>query len=254
MKRITFKNATAQKIYDDYFKRANRCISMLSANDQLDILMELNSHIYEATHEATAENEIDILVDTLQKLGDPEEILKPAVAYHKAQQAGRTFNPKHIVQALSLNIFNGAAYVIMGVVYLLILASGSLIVLKLLYPAHTGLFIGSNSFSTTGIFTGSGRFFFGYSPQPLVGVSEVLGNWFILTVIGLMLLFYFLNTLLFRLVKKRWLFYQYVYSNSMYSALLHLYYFKGKNPSPIVLTAGFYAANTVKTLTGLLII
>jgi len=125
------------------------------------------------------------------------------VAYHKAQQAGRTFNPKHIVQALSLNIFNGAAYVIMGVVYLLILASGSLIVLKLLYPAHTGLFIGSNSFSTTGIFTGSGRFFFGYSPQPLMGVSEVLGNWFILTVIGLMLLFYFLNTLLFRLVKKR---------------------------------------------------
>jgi uncharacterized membrane protein len=191
MKRITFKNATAQKIYDDYFKRANRCISMLSANDQLDMLMELNSHIYEATHEVTAENEIDVLVDTLQKLGDPEEILKPAVAYHKAQQAGRTFNPKHIIQALSLNIFNGVAYVIIAIVYLLILASGSLIVLKLIYPSHTGLF------------AGSGRFFFGYSTQTQAGTNELLGSWFIITMVGLMLLFYFLNTLLFRLLKKK---------------------------------------------------
>jgi uncharacterized membrane protein len=192
MKRIIFKQNTAQKIYDDYFKRVNRCISILSADDQLDMLMELNSHVYEATHTASPENEIDVLMDVLQKLGAPEEVLQPVVAHKKAQQAGRSFNPRHIIQALYLNIFNGAGYFIFTMIYLLIVAFGFLIVIKLVSPAHTGLFIRDGHF-----------FAFGYTTNLPDRVTELLGNWFIITVIALMAAFYFLNTLLFRLLKGK---------------------------------------------------
>jgi uncharacterized membrane protein len=191
MKRIIFTKPTSQKIYDDYFKRVSRCIGILSVDDQHEILMELNSHVYEATHTALPENEIDVLVDALEKLGAPEEVLQPAIAYKKAKQATRTFNPKHILQALYLNIFNGIGYFIIALVYLFIIAFGSLVVLKLIYPANTGFFVGA------------GHFFAGYTTRLPAGVNELLGNWFIITVILLMILFYFLNTLLFRLLKRK---------------------------------------------------
>ena len=192
MKRIIFTNPTAQKIYDDYFARVSRGISILPATDQRELLMELNSHVYEATHRGITGNEVDILVDVLDQLGAPEMVLQPAVAYKKVQQAGRSFNPKHILQALYLNIANGAGFFVIGIIYLLILAFGSLAIIKLISPIHTGLFLQN------------GRLFvFGYTSNLPEGLTELLGNWFIAVVILLMGVFYFLNTLLFRLLKKR---------------------------------------------------
>ena len=192
MKRIIFTNPTAQKIYDDYFARVNRCISILTADDQRELLMELNSHVYEATHKGVPGNEVDVLVDVLEKLGAPEVVLQPAVAYKKIQQAGRSFNPKHVLQALYLNISNGVGFFIMAIIYLLILSFGSLAIIKVISPTHTGLF-----------FKGGHWFAFGYISGTPDGLTELLGNWFIVTVLALMGLFYFLNTLLFRLLKKK---------------------------------------------------
>ncbi len=192
MKRITFNNPTAQKIYDDYFKRVRRCVSILPESDQLEMIMELNSHIYEATQGAAPANEVEVLVNTIENLGMPEEVLAPAVADKKVKQATRSFNPKHIFQALYLNIFNGVGYVLFALVYLLIISFGFLILFKLIYPAHTGFF------------TGSGHvFFFGFMAEIPVGVKEQLGNWFFITDITLMAVLYFLNTLLFRLLKGK---------------------------------------------------
>jgi len=94
------------------------------------------------------------------------------------------------LQALYLNTFRGIGYFIIALIYLFIIASGSLIVLKIVWPDHTGFFLGN------------GHFFLGYNTHLNAGLTEVLGNWFILTVIVLMVLFYFLNTLLFRLLKR----------------------------------------------------
>ena len=190
MKRIIFTNPTAQKMYDDYFARVTRCINILSATDQQELLMELNSHVYEATHRGITGNEVDILVDALDKVGAPEMVLQPAVAYKKVQQAGRSFNPKHILQALYLNIANGAGFFVIGIIYLLILAFGSLAIIKLISPTHTGLFLQNGHL-----------FAFGYTSSLPGGLTELLGNWFIAVVIMLMGVFYFLNTLLFRLLR-----------------------------------------------------
>jgi hypothetical protein len=192
MKRILFNNPTAQRIYDDYIARVNRCVSILSKEDQQELLMEFNSHIYEATHNTPVENEVDALMDTLDKLGAPEVVLQPTVAHKKVRQATRSFNPKHVMEAIYLNIFNGAGYFIWGVIYLLVLAFGSLAVFKLIAPGHTGFFLKDGHY-----------FVFGYTSHLPDGVTEVLGSWFILVVITLMIVFYFLNTLLFRLLKGK---------------------------------------------------
>ncbi|WP_259065116.1 hypothetical protein HDF24_00660 [Mucilaginibacter sp. X4EP1] len=192
MKRINFTNTTAQKIYDDYFKRVGRCIKILSADDQLEISMELNSHVYEAIQGAAVQDEIAILVDTLEKLGPPEEVLQPLVAEKKVAQAGRSFNPKHIIQALFLNVNRGAAYFLIALGYLLIISFGSLIIFKLISPSHTGLFVKDGHF-----------YAFGHTSIVPPGASELLGNSFIFIVILLMGLFYFINTMLFRLMNRK---------------------------------------------------
>ena len=191
MKRIIFTNPTAQKIYDDYFTRINRCIHILAAADQQELLMEFNSHVYEATHVAPPDKEIETLVDALDKLGAPEVVLQPVVAYKKVQQATRSFNPRHVLQALYLNVFNGVGYFFIGIVYLLIACFGLLAVVKMIAPEHTGLFVGGHVFAL------------GYTSHLSGGVTELLGNRFIATVIILMGISYYLNTLLFRVVKRK---------------------------------------------------
>jgi hypothetical protein len=74
----------------------------------------------------------------------------------------------------------------------LIVAFGTLIVFKLIYPQHTGLFIREGH-----------SFAFGFISELPGGLTELLGNWFIPVVAVLMVVFYFLNTLLFRLLKRK---------------------------------------------------
>ena len=99
MKQISFKQSASKRIYDDYMKRIRKTTSRLSKLDQEDILMEFNSHIFEGIQNSTAEFEIDSLLDITQKLGTPEEVLKPLIADKKLEQATKTFNPVHVFNA-----------------------------------------------------------------------------------------------------------------------------------------------------------
>ncbi|HEY4327328.1 MAG TPA: hypothetical protein VGN20_25295 [Mucilaginibacter sp.] len=192
MKKLIYKNPTAQKIYDSYFKRVSRCVSILSPNDQLELQMELNSHIYEATNDVAPDKEVEALIEALEKLGAPEEMLQPAIADKKIKQASRSFNPKHVLQAMYLNVSSGLGYLTLAFVYLLIVAFGMLVILKLLFADNTGLFLKDGRFKV-----------FGFTPTVPAGSSEVLGYWFIPLVIIIMLVAYFLNTSLLRLLKKQ---------------------------------------------------
>jgi uncharacterized membrane protein len=191
MKRLIFTNPTAQKLYDSYFKRVNRCVAILSEADQLEIQMELNSHVYEATSGVSPEKEVDVLMDALEKLGAPEEVLQPIIADKKLRQASRSFNPKHVLQAMYLNISNGIVYLLLTLVYILIIAFGALVGFKIIFAANTGLFLNRGRFVV-----------FGFTDKVSAGTTEVLGNLFFPVVIGLMVAAYFANTLLLRFIKK----------------------------------------------------
>jgi uncharacterized membrane protein len=192
MKKLVFNSPTAQKIYDDYFKRVQRCISILSAADQQDMLMELNSHVYEGTQSANLQNEVDALMDVLTKLGMPEEVLQPVVAARKARQAARTFNPKHVLQAIILNVSNGIGYTLLGIVYLVIFGFAMITVLKIIFPSNTGLFAKDGHLVQ-----------FGYSGAAPAHATELLGIWFIPITAAVVAIAYLLNTMLLRLLRRK---------------------------------------------------
>jgi uncharacterized membrane protein len=202
MNTLSFKNNSAQRIYNDYIKRCKNATRILSKGDQEDCLLEINSHIYEYLSANHTGDELESLLNILERLGPPEEILKEIVATKKIGEATRTFNPKHLIQALLLNISNGIIYIILFILFLFELCFPVLIVLKIIYPDRTGFFIGND-----------GNFLFGYHTKSISGgigagnynmdsSTEQLGNWFIPVTIIIALLVYTGIILLLKSIKK----------------------------------------------------
>lgn len=190
IKEIPFKEDASRRIYLSYMKRIERMIKPLSKTDQTEVLLEFNSHIFEGLVHKRQKNEIVKLIDILDKLGNPEEVLKPLIADKKLEEATRTFNPIHLFKALALNISNGVSYLIFGILYLSLFGFIFLIYAKLNNPDGVGLFMKNNSFMALGKLND------GYLRNP--NIYEVLGNWFIPTMIFSILLFYLLITLLLK--------------------------------------------------------
>ena len=202
MKAISFDDQSAQRVYNDYIQRCRRATSILSVKDREDVLLEINSHIYEYLSANGTKDEMETLLNVLERLGAPEETLKEIVASKKIGQATLTFNPKHLLQALALNLTNGVIYIVLFVLFLLEIAFPILIVMKIMYPDRVGLYTKSN-----------GGFLYGYVSQAAsggisVGFSdhaertEILGSWFIPVTLLVGLLIYTGIILLLKVVKK----------------------------------------------------
>ena len=191
---IPFKRNASKRIYDDYLKRVKKTIKPLYPEDQKEILLEINSHIYEGLQHKKNENEVDALLDILDKLGPPGEVLKPLVADKKMEQATRTFNPLHIFKALILNISNGISYIIFFILYLLLFGFVFLIYAKIDDPEGVGLFLKNGKFQALGKL----------NPAYLEGsaYTEVLGNWFIPVMVLSIIASYLLITFLLKFKRK----------------------------------------------------
>ncbi len=192
MKKIEFQEEKAQKIYNDYLKRAERMVKTLPQEDRNDVLMEFNSHIYEAMQHASG-NEAQNLTAILQKIGAPEEVLQPLVADKKLVQATKTFNPLHVFKALALNITNGISYIIFSILYLMLFCFIFLIYLELVQPENTGLFYSDGNFEALGFSSDN----FGKPAN-----EEVLGHWFIPVMVVTIVLLYLFITLMLKLKRK----------------------------------------------------
>ena len=81
MKEIEFGTTLSTKIYKDYISRIRRVTRDLDRDDQMDTLMEFNSHIYEhMAHADQVDSEEERLMIVLETLGAPEEVLQPMIA------------------------------------------------------------------------------------------------------------------------------------------------------------------------------
>jgi uncharacterized membrane protein len=194
IKEIEFKETASKRVYDSYIKRTKKAIRPLPLSDQNDILLEFNSHIYEGLQRNQNKTEIDNLLDILDKLGIPEEVLKPLVADKKMEQATKTFNPLHIIKALALNLTNGISYVIFFILYLLLFGFVYLIYAKIINPEEVGLFLQNESFLVLGKIN--------QEKLSDTRITEVLGNWFIPIVLLSIFASYFLITYLLKLKRK----------------------------------------------------
>ncbi len=188
MKHIKFNKNASQKIYNDYLKRIERTTKTLPKADRNEILMEFNSHIYEGTVNTDITNEVDNLLAVLDKLGLPEEVLKPLVADKKLQQATKTFNPVHLIQALALNITNGISYVIFSLLYLFIFSGIFLIIAKIFNP-NVGMYYKGNEFRVLGLIKNIDTNEY----------TEILGYWFIPAMLIAIIVLYIITTLLLKL-------------------------------------------------------
>ncbi len=185
---IKFNEVASQRIYNDYMKRVIKATNSLSTENQNDIYMEINSHIYESLQNKNNENEIELTLDIIERLGIPEEVLKPLVADKKLEQATKTFNPIHIFKALILNFTNGISYVIFFILYLLLFGFVFLIFAKIIFPSEVGMFTQNNKIIAMGYI----------SIKDNQNVKEILGNWFIPFTFICIIVFYFLITFLLK--------------------------------------------------------
>ena len=192
-KKIQFRSTDAQKIYENYLKQIQSATKKLSKEDQTDILMELNSHIFESISKINSEeNEVKTLLELLDKIGIPSEILKPLIAERKLNQATKTFNPIHIFQALILNFSYGIIYFIFFILYLFLFSFVVLIFAKMFYPDNVGFYYKRGEIFRYG----------GFLQDKNIQQYEILGIWFIPVTILLGVLFYFLISLLLKLKKS----------------------------------------------------
>lgn len=185
---IRFNDQSAERIYKDYLFRIRKEVKGLNQQNQEEILMELNSHIYENLQEHKAGNEVENLLNILEKLGRPEEILKPLVADKKLEEATKTFNPLHIFKALLLNLTNGVSYIIFFVLYLLLFGFVFLIGAKIWNPSQVGFFYNPGKV-----------FVLGHSKGLVNPSDELLGNWFIPAMLVVTVSLYLIITLLLKL-------------------------------------------------------
>lgn len=193
---LKFEQKASQRIYNDYMKRIRKVTASLSKINQDDIYMEFNSHIFEAIQHKKETNEIDALLDIIEKLGIPEEVLKPLVADKKLEQATRTFNPVHVFKALILNFTNGISYILFFILYLFLFGFVFLIFAKIVNPSLVGLYINKQSLSV--VVLGM------MNPESQIKnqTTEILGNWFIPAMLFSIVFFYFLITLLLKFKKS----------------------------------------------------
>jgi len=188
LKEIQFNDQSAERIYRDYLYRIRKEVKGLNQQNQDEILMELNSHIYENLQEHPTGNEVEKLLNILEKLGRPEEILKPLVADKKLEEATKSFNPLHIFRALMLNLTNGISYIIFFILYLFLFGFVFLIGAKIWDPTEVGFFYKPGEVFVLGLSKG------------LVHPSdELLGNWFIPAMVVSAIALYFIITLLLKL-------------------------------------------------------
>lgn len=131
------------RIWENYFKRVNRVLKPAPKKQREEILLELQGHLLESIRNDTSENEADKVLNAIEKLGDPDEFLRPIVADRLFSDASKTLNPKSIILGLGFNFYSNIKRAFVALMfsfgYLLCLVSALMAVLKVFFPKHVGL-------------------------------------------------------------------------------------------------------------------
>ncbi|MDR0573973.1 MAG: hypothetical protein LBG96_08105 [Tannerella sp.] len=192
MKRSDFDSVEAYKIYANYIEQVNDIISMLPEDDVLDIINEIDSHIYESfICNKTVVPEKERIMIVIRNLGEPQSYLKPVIAERQLKQAINKYNIFGILRGIWATLLTGGQYVATVIMYLLLLSCGFLVIAKIFYPHKTGLFIEDGSF--VGL---------GFLSQINAEAVELLGYWLIPVLIVSCVIFYFFMTFILKKIVR----------------------------------------------------
>jgi hypothetical protein len=192
MKRSDFDSIKAYKIYADYIEQVNGMISILHKDDILDIMNEIDSHIYESfIYNKAIVSEEERIETVIRNLGEPQSYLKPVIAERQLKQAINRYDIFGILKGIWVTLLAGGQYVIAVVMYLLILSCGFLVIAKIFYPHKTGLFVEDGNF--VGL---------GYLSQINTEAVELLGYWLIPVLVVSCVVFYFFMTFILKKIVR----------------------------------------------------
>lgn len=104
---IKFKSEISQRIWNNYIKQVHRIIKPLKNDQKNEIIMELQSHVFESmTHDLESNEETKIL-NVIEKLGDPVLYLGPIVKDKLLYNTLKSLNPIGIISLFFKKIFSG---------------------------------------------------------------------------------------------------------------------------------------------------
>jgi hypothetical protein len=192
---MELKTIEAQKVFEQYLRTLDDAVTRLPLSMQKDLRAEISLHIIDSMQASKKGTELDRLRDALDRLGDPDNYLKPMIADYAVEFATSTFQPYHVFRAIVQNIGIGIERTLRSsfffLLYLTLFLFVFLFVSKIIFPSHTGLFFQNGEFHA-----------FGFVSNPQED-SEQLGGWlFPLAILGFSL-DYLLITLLMKLTRKR---------------------------------------------------
>jgi hypothetical protein len=188
MKRSDFDTVEAYKIYANYIEQVNELISTLPKDDILDIMNEIDSHIYESfiCNKAIIPDK-ERIKTVISNLGEPQSYLKSVIVEKQFGQAVRKYNIEGIFKDIKTIILTSGQYMTVFIMYLFLLTGSFLVIAKILYPHKTGLFMDDENIIG-----------FGYIFQINAESVELLGYWFIPIMIISCIIFYFLMTFILK--------------------------------------------------------
>jgi len=179
---LKFNERTTQKIWDDYFKIIKKLLHRVPPKISDELILELKSHLYESFVEDNGESESNKLLNAIERLGDPEEFLKPIIADKLLIDASKSFNPRSIFFGIYYNLYGGIARFFLAIIlwigYLTAFFFSALAVLKLIFPLRTGLFYSDSGIYQLGFMeAGSGKDVLGYYFVPISLLISVMLFW-----------------------------------------------------------------------------
>jgi uncharacterized membrane protein len=177
-----FQEKLTLKIWDQYFNRVNRLAKTLSESQKKELRLEIQDHLYASFKEEQGQTEAERLMNAIEKIGEPEEYIKPLIADILLSDASRSLNPKNIFKGLYHYVYGGISKFFIGLVYTLgyffVILFGLMGLLKTFFPNNIGWFIHESGAVTLGI-SAKNKFNVGIVGDSTPIVNEILGYWVI---------------------------------------------------------------------------
>ena len=187
-------DTVAKKIWHQYFRRVKRCAKPLNSHQQEELILEIQDHLLESFKQEAGDKEAEKLLNAIDKLGDPEEYLRPMIADRLLSSASSTLNPKTVFKGLYYDLFGNIKSFLLSLAfslgYLTAFVFAVLSILKIFFPDNIGFFINENGGVLIGIIGGESL------------KTDILGFWVVPLGLLASLIIYLVLTRNLKVVKK----------------------------------------------------
>ncbi len=96
---------SVKKIVDNYLAKLKSHLKGIKETDQDELITEINSHIYESFKNDQTENEIDRILNVLNKLGEPADVISRRMPKAMVEMGKEKKLPTYILAGVLIALF-----------------------------------------------------------------------------------------------------------------------------------------------------